>query len=197
MFVVNDILVSDEVATHSFFCNLGGCLGACCVQGDSGAPLEESELELLEAVIPVTRKYLSPEALQVIDTKGCWEERGNGKYSTRCLEGEECVFVTYEGVVAKCSIQKAFDNGRTDFPKPISCHLFPIRIEDYGTHEVMNYEWAAICEPGRLAGHQSGTYLTEFLREPLVRKYGEEWFDALTDACDERRSVLNTTPRIL
>lgn len=190
MFVVDDILVSDEIATAFFACNLGACRGACCVQGDSGAPLEESELQILEDLVPVTRKYLGEEAVGIIDSEGCWEDLGSGRYATRCVESGECVFVTYAGDVAMCSIQKAHEKGKTDFPKPVSCHLFPIRIEDYGTYEVMNYEWVAICEPGRLAGTRSETHLTTFLREPLIRKYGEEWYDKLVDACAERRSAL-------
>ena len=190
MFVVDDILVSDEIALEPFCCNLGRCRGACCVQGDSGAPLDESELAQLDDVIPVTRKYMSAEALHLVDADGCWEDRGDGKYATRCLDTGECVFVTYDGDVARCAIQKAHEKGKASFPKPISCHLFPIRVENYGTYEVINYEWAAICDPARIAGRQSNTLMTTFLREPLVRKYGFEWFEKFQDACAERREVL-------
>jgi hypothetical protein len=195
MFVVDDILVSDEVATASFFCNLGACRGACCVQGDSGAPLDASELPTLDEVVLVTRKYLAWEALKIIDAYGPWEDRGDGKFATQCMDGGECVFVIYEGDVAKCSIQKAYEKGRTSFVKPVSCHLFPLRVENYGTHEVINYEWAAICDPARVAGRQSGTYLTEFLREPLIRKYGNEWYGNLLAACADRRSALARNPK--
>ncbi len=195
MFVVDDILVSDEVATAAFLCNLGACRGACCVQGDSGAPVDESELPLLEEVVPVTRKYLRRDALEIIDTEGPWEDRGNGRFATRCSDRGECVFVTYEGEVAKCAIQKAHERGRTTFIKPVSCQLFPIRVENYGTYEVINYEWAAICDPARVAGRQSGTYLTEFLRDPLVDKYGDEWYGRLLEACAERRSALKRNPK--
>ncbi len=192
MFVVDDILVSDEIATEAFVCNLGACRGACCVQGDSGAPLEPSELAALEAVVPATRRYQSAEALALIDAEGSWEDRGQGKFATRCCESGECVFVTYEGDVAKCAIQKAHEKGKSSFLKPISCQLFPLRVENYGTYEVINYEWAAICDPARVAGRQSGTYVAEFLREPLVRKYGEEWYEKLLDACTDRRSALRS-----
>ena len=194
MFVVDDILVSDEVATAFFLCNIGACRGACCVQGDSGAPLDPSELSTLDEVVPVTRKYLGRDALEIIDSSGPWEDRGNGKFATRCSDGGECVFVTYEGDVAKCAIQKAYEKGRTSFLKPMSCHLFPIRVENYGTYEVINYEWAAICDPARVGGRRSETYLTEFLREPLVRKYGQEWYEKLLESCSERRSALRRNP---
>ena len=174
MFVVDDILVSDEVATEFFLCNLGACRGACCVQGDSGAPLDPSELKRLDEVVAVTRKYLDDEALSLIDADGCWEDLGQGKFATRCRDTGECVFVTYEGDVAKCAIHKAYGKGRASFPKPISCHLFPIRVENYGTYEVINYEWAAICDPARVAGRQSGTHVAEFLREPLGATIGFE-----------------------
>ena len=190
MFVVDEKLVSDEIATGRFFCNLGACKGACCVQGDSGAPLEVSELPWLEAIVPVTRKYLSTEAADLIDSEGPWEDLGNNKFSTRCVESGECVFVCYEGDVAKCAIQKAHDRGRVDLPKPISCHLFPIRVEDYGTYEVINLEWAAVCEPGRVAGRRTDTDVSHFLQEPLVRKFGQEWYEQLLRACEDRRQAL-------
>ncbi len=190
MFVVDDILLADEIATGSFYCNLGACKGACCVSGDSGAPLERSELSRLEQALPVTRKYLSPEAIRLVDREGVWEDRGEGRYATRCIDSGECVFVTYEGDVAKCAIQKAFDRGRIDFPKPMSCHLFPIRADDFGTYEVLNYEWAAICDPGRVAGRNSATDVARFLEDPLVRKFGEDWYQSLAAACEERRLAL-------
>src|SRR5690606_27849501 len=111
-------------------------------------------------------------------------------YVTTCVDGAECVFVTYDGPVAKCAIQKAFWEGRVDFEKPISCHLYPIRIQRYGEVEVVNYERIELCDPGRAHGSCSGTQLADFLRAPLVRKYGEAWYEAFRAACAERRVAL-------
>ena len=190
MFVVDDILVSDELADAGFACNLGACRGACCVQGDSGAPLDESELATIESLVPAVRKYLGPRSLDVIDGEGPWERTMDGGFATRCVDNRECVFVTYDGPVAKCAIHKAHIAGRTDYPKPVSCHLFPVRAENHGTYEVLNYVRVGICDGARLKGDREGVFLADFLREPLVRKYGEGWFDRFMNACEERRAVL-------
>ena len=189
MFVVQDVLVSDRIVDAPFACNLGACHGACCVQGDSGAPLEEDELRRVEEALPRVKKYLRPEALSVIDESGVWEERKDGGHATTCVDGAECVFVTYEGPVAKCALQRAYHEGRISFPKPISCHLFPVRVERYGDHEALNYEEIALCVSARGNGRRQGMQLAEFLREPLIRKYGEQWYDEFLTACKERRAA--------
>ena len=193
MFVVDDILISDRVANAPFACHLGACLGGCCVQGDSGAPLEPDERAELERVLPKVRKYLRAEALEVIENEGVWEERGKGDYVTTCVEGRECVFVTYEGPVARCAIQKAYMEGKVDFPKPISCHLYPLRIERYGEVTALNYEEIPLCDPGRASGCSQGIQLSDFLREPLVRRFGEHWFQRFKLACSERRDVVSAS----
>ncbi len=190
MFVVDDILVSDDIAGEAFSCHLGRCHGACCVHGDSGAPLDEKELEWLEAIVPHVERYLGPASRQTLAEGGPWESTSDGGYATRCVNDTECVFVTFDGPVARCAIHKAYLDGRTDFPKPISCHLYPVRAENYGDQHVLNYERVSICDPGRESGSMSNTSLAQFLREPLVRKFGEEWYDRFVLACDDRRSVM-------
>lgn len=197
MFVVDNILVSDEVLDASFACNLGACLGACCVQGEGGAPLEPDERAELERVLPAVRDDLAPEALTVIDEHGVWEETEDGAYATRCVGNDACVFVAYDGPVALCAIQKAYQEGRVDFEKPISCHLFPLRARAYAGFEVLNYERVSLCEPARTNGQRQGIRLAEFLQAPLTRKYGEAWYDAFRAACEARRAELRRSPREL
>jgi len=187
---VGNILISDDVVNAPFSCNLGACKGACCVQGDSGAPLEPEELEAVENALEVVRPTLRKEALAVIDAQGAWEETNPGYYATTCVGDAECVFVVYDGSVAKCSIQKAFHEGKLDFEKPISCHLYPIRIEDLGDYEALNYETASMCAPAIPHGKRTGMLLPNFLRDPLVRKYGESWYRDFVDACEARREML-------
>ncbi len=191
MFVVGDALISDDLLDAPFACNLGACLGACCVQGDSGAPLEPDERAVLEAILPRVRKYLRPEALAVIEREGVWEEVEPGAYATTCVGSAECVFVTYEGSVAKCAIQKAYLAGRVDFPKPLSCHLYPLRLEQVGEFEVINYEQVSLCDSGRTYGRRRGIALVESLREPLIRKFGASWYDEFREVCEERLEVLS------
>ncbi len=190
MFVVGDTLISDELLDAPFACHLGSCLGACCVQGESGAPLEPEERAALEAIVPRVRKYLSPEARKVIEDKGVWEEVEPGEYATTCVDDAECVFVTYDGPVAKCAIHKAYQAGRVDFPKPLSCHLFPVRLEPMGDYQVLNYEQVSMCDPARRHGRRHQVQLVDVLREALTRKFGAAWYAAFRQACEERIQVL-------
>lgn len=190
MFAVGSVLVSDDVLDAPFTCNLGVCLGGCCVVGASGAPLEPDEREQIERAVPRVRKWLHPDALAIIDEHGPWEEVEEGRYATRCVDDAACVFVTYEGPIAKCSLQKAYRAGRIDFEKPLSCHLYPIRIQRYGDYEALNYEQISLCSPAIPHGRRLGTLLMDFLREPLVRKYGDAWYKQFREACMERREAL-------
>lgn len=184
------VLVSDDLIGTAFCCNLGACHGACCVEGESGAPVEPDERRRLEEILPAVRSDLRDEALRVIESEGVWEEVGDGEYATTCVGGAECVFVTYDGPVARCAIQKAYEEGRIDFPKPISCHLFPVRIVRIADIDALNYESVPMCSPALRKGRKEGVPLSTFLREPLIRKYGTDWYDAFEKACEERsRSI--------
>ncbi|MFK7848252.1 MAG: DUF3109 family protein [Rhodothermales bacterium] len=197
MFAVENVLVSDELLDAPFACNLGACKGGCCVQGDSGAPLEPEERKELEKVLPQVRKYLSAEAIEVIENTGVWEEIEPQRYATTCVENAECVFVTYDGSIAKCAIEKAYFEGRVSFRKPVSCHLYPVRAERYGDVEALNYEKIPLCKPGIKNGARNGIQLQNFLRDPLVRKYGEAWYEQFRLACEERRQALGMQPNTL
>ncbi len=197
MFAVDHVLISDTVLDAPFACHLGQCLGGCCVHGDHGAPLEPDEREQLEAAFPVVRHKLRPEALEVIARVGVWTEEEPGKYGTTTVGGRECVFVTYDKTVAKCALQQAFTAGRLDFEKPISCHLYPIRVETHGSGdeaiEVLNYEQIDLCKPGIKHGRRTETQLTDFLRKPLTRKYGPNWFARFQATIADRREALSAT----
>lgn len=187
MFAVGNILISDELLDAPFACHLAACHGACCVVGDAGAPLEPEERAGLEAVLPVVRDRLRPEALAVIEAKGVWEELDPGEFATTCVGDAECVFVVYDGPVAKCAIQAAGNEGLTDIPKPVSCHLFPIRVERIGDFQVVNYEKVSICRPGIRHGKSTRSQLASYLEEPLVRKFGDAWYREFAVALEERR----------
>ncbi len=195
MFAVGNVLVTDELLEAPFACNLSACKGACCVQGDSGAPLAPEEREELENLLPQVREHLRPEAIEVIDRDGVWEEIEPQRYATTCVGTEqtasaECVFVIYEGQVAKCAIEKAYFEEKVSFRKPVSCHLYPIRIERFGDVDALNYEQIPLCKPAIKHGAQHNIQLPDFLREPLIRKYGEAWYEQFRLACEERRKAL-------
>lgn len=193
MFEVDHVLISDAVLDAPFACNLGQCLGGCCVHGDQGAPLEPDEREKLEAALPIVEHRLRPEALEVIARQGVWTEEEPGHYGTATVAGRECVFVTYDKRVAKCALQEAHHAGRLDFEKPISCHLYPLRVETHGTGdeaiEVLNYEQIDICRPAIGHGRRTGVQLADFLRKPLTRKYGPGWYKRFREAVEVRREI--------
>lgn len=212
MFVVDDILISDEVPRTRFACALAACHGACCVQGEAGAPLEPAERSVLERLLPAVEADLRPEARAAIAARGVWEETAPGAYATTCVEAGDgvetdengaCVFVTYDGPVARCAIQQAHQQGRLgavldqDFPKPLSCHLFPLRRARYGEQEVLNYEQADCCAPARAAAEGSpGLSLAAFAQAPLVRAYGADWYARFRAACQHRAAHSSTPPSL-
>jgi hypothetical protein len=202
MFAVGPVLVSDAVLDAPFACHLGACLGACCVHGDSGAPLEPEERAALERALPVVERDLRPEARATVRRDGVWEEVAPGDYATTCVDGRECVFVVYEGPanhpVARCALQRAYHQGRLDFEKPISCHLYPIRVARHGEGEdaveVLNYEQSALCRPAVRHGRRTGVQLADFLQKPLTRRYGPRWYRQFRDAAAARRAALADLP---
>lgn len=198
MFAVGPVLVSDALLDASFACNLSACHGACCVQGERGAPLAPEERAELEHALPVVQGRLREDALRTIAAQGVWEEDAAGTYATTTVEGRECVFVTYDGPVAKCALQQAHHEGALDFEKPISCHLYPIRVERYGEGEeaveVLNVEHIELCRPAWPHGRRTGTQLADFLARPLARRYGEAWLRDFRQALADRRAVLEITP---
>lgn len=193
MFAVDEVLISDAILDAPFACNLGGCFGACCVHGDRGAPLEPEERAELELALPIVERDLRPEALNVIAREGVWTEEEPGEYGTTCVDGRECVFVVYEGKVAKCALQRAYHAGRLAFEKPISCHLFPIRVEEWVGTTVLNYEQIDLCDPAIRHGRRNGVLLRDFLRAPLSRKFGAEWYERFRAAAIERAALLAET----
>ncbi|EAY24200.1 DUF3109 family protein [Microscilla marina] len=180
MLVVENTYISDDVIENFFVCDLEKCKGACCVEGHLGAPLEEEELPKIEAVYEKVKPYLTPEAIKVIDKEGLYIKDHEGDYSTSTINDQECVFAYYdEKGFLKCGIETAYLNGEIDFIKPISCHLYPIRITKLDIEEALNYHRWQICSPACGHGKALGVPLYKFLKTPLVRRYGEDWYKKL------------------
>ncbi len=174
MYLIEDILVDPKIPNSNFLCDLDKCKGACCtVAGDSGAPLADNEVELLEKSFPAAKKYLSKKHLEYIAENGIWERDADGELATVCIDNRDCVFVYYDGDIAKCSLEKAYNEGQSDFQKPISCHLFPIRVGDYGG-PYLYYEKFDVCKPAIKNGNQKKVKMIDMLEEAITRAYGEE-----------------------
>ena len=180
MIIVDNAVLSDDLKENFFVCNLEKCKGACCVEGDLGAPLNEDELELIKDALPAVKPYLTPEGLREIEEQGAYIVDDEGDYSTPTIGGKECAYAVYDdNKILKCGIEQAYLDGKTDFKKPISCHLYPIRITKYDHYDALNYDRWDICSPACDLGAQLSVPVYQFLKEPLVRKYGEDWYKQL------------------
>jgi hypothetical protein len=186
MFSVQNTTIDNSIAELKFACDLAQCKGACCTMpGPKGAPLTEQECKEIDRAFPVIRKYLNEDHLRVIDEQGLVERSGN-EITTNCFEHRACVFVTYESGVAKCSFERAFFNGEIGWRKPLSCHLFPIRV-DRGIENHLRYESIPECSPAIQRGNTENIYLSDFLKDSLIRLYGEKWYAEFQMACDAQR----------
>jgi hypothetical protein len=180
MLQIQDTLVSLDVIEQTFCCDLSHCKGICCVEGDCGAPVEEAEVEQLESVLPLIWEDLSDAAKQVIDAQGVVYADTDGDLVTSIVDGKDCVFTCYdEKGTCFCAIEKAWREGKTAFIKPISCHLYPIRLKQYPSYTAVNYQEWSICSGAKVLGKKLGLPVYRFLKEPLVRKFGEQWYKEL------------------
>lgn len=190
MFKVHNTLLSDDIATAKFACDVSKCKGACCVVGNAGAPVSLNEIPVLKKVYQLVKDELRARAREVVEYEGLIKGTNKDGYELNCTDGKECVFVTYTGDgVAQCAIQKAYCEGRFNWEKPLSCHLFPVRLNRILDFEYANFEYVpSLCSAGCANGEREGIFLSDFLREPLIRRYGEEWYDDFIRACDEVRN---------
>lgn len=186
MFQIKDTIVASDVIEESFICDLSVCKGECCVEGDSGAPLENEEVKIIEDLLPQVWDDLSPEAQNIIKQQGVAYKDDDGEMVTSIVNGKDCVFTYYdEQNVCKCAIEKAYREGRVDFYKPISCHLYPIRLQKYKSFTAVNYHRWRICKAAVLLGKKEGLKIYQFLKEPLVRRFGEDWYNELALVAEE------------
>lgn len=178
MILIGEAVIEDDVVRSEFCCDLEVCKGACCcIEGGRGAPLEDDEILEAEKAFPAARGYLPVHHLERIEHTGLWQG-SPGDYVTPCLGDRECVFVYYDGGIARCSFERAHLEGLTDWRKPLSCHLFPIRIRGWGKDHV-RYDQIHECEGGRRRGSREQVLLVDFLKGPLIRTYGVDWYRQL------------------
>lgn len=186
MIIVQDKLVSDDVVEQQFICNLSACKGACCWEGDYGAPIEEAEKPVLDAIFEQVRPFLTPEGIAAVEAQGKYVfYNGMGDFGTPLIDGGPCAYLTRDVLgIAKCGIELAWRAGATDFQKPISCHLYPIRIEKFVAFgsEALNYDRWEICSAACTLGEKEQVPVYVFLKDALVRKYGPEFYEELDGA---------------
>ncbi len=179
MYVVDHVYISDDVVTEKFVCDLSSCKGACCVEGDFGAPLEDEEKAILEKYLPAIKPFLSPEGVRAIEKQGAFIRDEEGDFSTPTIGDRECAYAIYdERHVLKCGIEQAYRAGKIDFPKPISCHLYPIRVTKLKAEEALNYHQWEVCDAACVLGKALKVPIYKFLKEALMRRYGTAWYAA-------------------
>jgi hypothetical protein len=177
MIEVGHTLVHEDVIAENFVCNLNRCKGACCIEGDSGAPLERAELAILDEIYPHVKPYMTTKGVEAIELSGTSVKDFEGDFTTPCVDtNKECAYVTWENGITKCAIEKAYEDGKISWKKPISCHLYPIRITQYPEFEVLKYDRWNICSPACSFGNELKVPVYQFLKEPLIRKYGTDWY---------------------
>lgn len=185
MIMVQDIIVSEELVTEKFICDLNACKGACCIEGDVGAPLEEEELAILSKIFKEIKPFLSSEGIHAIRQQGYFTEDESGEYNTPLLPDEACAYrVINELGIMSCGIEQAYLAGATKFKKPISCHLYPIRItkDEKSNFEALNYDRWDICSAACTLGAKEKVPVYQFLKEPIIRKYGTDFYEELDAA---------------
>jgi hypothetical protein len=179
MISIDNTLISLDVLQRKFCCNLPACHGACCVLGDAGAPLTIEEAGDLEDYLDELRPYLSTDGLLAIMEYGAFVQDVDGEIVTPLIRKKECAYTSFENGIAFCAIEKAFLAEVVPFNKPVSCHLYPIRIKSYPEYDAVNYDQWDICGPAREEGIRAGVPVYRFVRDALIRKYGQDWFDQL------------------
>jgi hypothetical protein len=177
MIQIGETIVSQVAFEHAFCCDLSKCKGACCVEGDAGAPLLPSEVPILESIQDAIRPYLRPEGLAALEAQGVAVKDHDGEWVTPLVDGRECAYVTFDQGVAKCGIEQAAAAGAVDWPKPISCHLYPIRVTKYQDFDALNVHHWKVCEPACSLGQELKLPVFRFLQGALVRAYGPAWME--------------------
>ena len=180
MVKIGSAIVSFDIFEKQFECKLAECKGVCCVYGESGAPLEDDEVAILQEIYPKIKPYMTNAGITIVEQKGVFETDIDYDKTTPLIgNSEDCAYSYKENGIAFCAIEKAFTNGEINFRKPVSCHLFPIRITNHGNYDAVNYNHWDICK------NSGGKPLYIFLKEPLIRKYGSEWYDELCIVAEE------------
>ena len=179
MIEIGDTIISRDLLHNAFVCDLAVCKGACCVEGDSGAPLEEDERAILDKEYEAIKPYLLDEGRKAIDRQGSSVIDSDGDLGTPLVEEGACAYAIFENGKALCGIEKAWKAGATAFRKPISCHLYPVRVSSYSSFQAVNYHRWKICDPACQLGAQLEVPVYVFLKDALIRRFGLKWYHEL------------------
>jgi hypothetical protein len=185
MIEMGDKVVSLDIIREKFVCDLAQCKGNCCVEGESGAPLEDDEVKLLEAEYVKIKPYLREEGRKAVKQQGTAVRDADQEMVTPLVDGKyECAYALFEHGIARCGIEKAWEAGATCFRKPVSCHIYPIRVKKYGSLQALNYDRWKVCDPARLKGENENTPVFCFVKEAIERRFGSDFYNNLQIIAD-------------
>ncbi|QMU62915.1 MAG: DUF3109 family protein [Flavobacteriaceae bacterium] len=180
MFQLEKTIISEAIIEKDFVCNLSACKGACCVEGEAGAPLEKQETKIFEKIYPKIKPFLRKESIDIIEKKGTWIKSVFSELETPLLNDAECVYVIFDDKNrALCAIEEAYNRGIINWKKPISCHLYPVRIKEYTEFSAVNYNKWHICDDACTLGKELQVPVYKFVKDALIRKFGESWYKKL------------------
>jgi len=185
MLQIDNTIVSVRLLEEKFACDLSSCKGCCCRYGDSGAPVTAEEAMILEKIWPEVREFLRPEGITAIEESGTSITDFEGESVTPLINNEECAYALNENGIWLCGIERAWFSGKVKFRKPVSCHLFPVRVKNYTDFKAVNYDEWPICRPAVANGINNNIRLFKFLKDPLIRAFGKEWYEQLEFAAEE------------
>ncbi|WCC47133.1 DUF3109 family protein [Tenacibaculum finnmarkense] len=187
MFQLGKTLVSESIIDTDFVCNIASCKGACCIDGDAGAPLEDEETKILEDIYPQIKPFLRQEGIDAIEKQGTWVTGDFGEAETPLINGADCAYVIFDDKnTALCAIEEAYNQGIVTWKKPVSCHLYPVRIKQYSEFSAVNYDKWDICDDACSLGKELQVPVYKFVKQALVRKFGQNWYDELEEVAEKR-----------
>jgi hypothetical protein len=180
MFQLGKTIVSEEVINKDFICNLNSCKGGCCIDGDAGAPIEKEEVKILKDIYPKVKPYLRSEGISAIERFGTSIQNEEGEIETPLIDGADCAYVIFdEKNTALCGIEEAYNQGDIEWKKPISCHLYPVRVKQYSSFAAVNYHKWSLCDDACSLGKELQVPIYKFVKEALIRKFGKDWYAEL------------------
>lgn len=185
MFQIGKTIVSEDIIEKDFVCNLTACQGGCCVDGDAGAPLTKEETAILGEIYPKVKPFLRKKGIEAIEKQGTSVVGEDGELETPLIEGKDCAYVIFDGKTALCGIEQAYNQGVISWKKPVSCHLYPVRVKDYSDFAAVNYHRWDICSPACSLGQELSVPIYKFVKEALIRKFGESWYEELETVAKE------------
>jgi hypothetical protein len=189
MFQLGKTIVSEEILENDFVCNISACKGACCVDGEAGAPLDTQELPVLEEIIDKVKPLLRPESVEVLEREGPYVKGEDGEWETPLVNGNECAYVIFDDKMkALCGIEEAYNSGIISWKKPVSCHLYPVRVKQYKEFAAVNYHRWYICDDACTLGKELEVPIYKFVKQALIRKFGQDWFLELEEVANKLKN---------